>query len=199
MRIILIGASGDVGKTAFDELSSRHDVIAVGRQTKEVQVDIGDRQSIEAMYEAVGDFDAVVCAAGHATFAPLADFTEESFMVGLQNKLMGQVNLVLAGLDRISENGSFTLTSGVLDRDPILSGAGAATANGGLAGFVKSAAIEMPRGLRINVVSPGLLETSEARYGAYFHGHERVPSTRVGQAFAKSVEGKLTGQVIIIE
>ena len=120
-------------------------------------------------------------------------------MLGLTNKVMGQVNLVLAGLDHVGDGGSFTLTSGVLDRDPVRMGTGAATANGALGGFVTGAAIEMPRGLRINVVSPGLLEVSEKRYGSFFPGHERVSSERVGLAYAKSVEGALTGQVIIVE
>jgi NAD(P)-dependent dehydrogenase (short-subunit alcohol dehydrogenase family) len=78
-------------------------------------------------------------------------------------------------------------------------GTGAATANGALGGFVTGAAIEMPRGLRVNVVSPGLLETSVERYGSWFPGHVPVPAKRVGLAYAKSVEGALTGKVIIVE
>ncbi|CAN0604485.1 unnamed protein product, partial [Ectocarpus sp. 12 AP-2014] len=137
--------------------------------------------------------------AGDATFAPLKDLTQDSFLLGLRQKVMGQVNLVLAGLDRIAKGGSFTLTSGVLDRDPIPMGSNAATANGALAGFVKSAAIEMTRGARVNVVSPGLLEVSEARYGAWFAGHKPVSSSDVGRAYVKAVEGALTGQIIVVE
>ncbi len=198
MKIILIGASGDVGQAAYAELSKRHDIIRAGRNTGDVKVDIGDRHSIEAMYDTVGSFDAVVSAAGDVHFAPLSEHTAATFQLGLQNKVMGQVNLVLAGLSRIDENGSFTLTSGVLDRDPIISGTGAAAANGALAGFVKGAAIELKRGLRINVVSPGLLETSEEKYGMFFPGHERVPSSKVGRAFTKCVDGSITGQVVVV-
>ena len=68
----------------------------------------------------------------------------------------------------VHDYGSFTLTIGVLNRDPIRMGAGAATANGAIDGFVVGSAIEMPRGLRINVVSPGLLDVSEERYGSFF-------------------------------
>jgi len=120
-------------------------------------------------------------------------------MFGLTDKVMGQINVVLEGLNWVNDGGSFTLTSGVLDRDPIRSGAGAATANGALGGFVVGSAIEMPRGIRINVVSPGLLDVSEARYGAFFPGHERVSAQRVGLAYIKSVEGPGTGKVIIVE
>jgi NAD(P)-dependent dehydrogenase (short-subunit alcohol dehydrogenase family) len=150
------------------------------------------------MYRQAGPVDAVVCCAGSVHFGPLATTTEAQFLSGLTNKVMGQVNLVLAGIPHLADGGSFTLTSGVLDRDPIREGTGAATANGALAGFVKSAAIELPRGLRINAVSPALLDVSLGRYGDYFPGHETVPSDRVGRAFAKSVEGALTGQVIIV-
>ncbi|MFQ6547697.1 short chain dehydrogenase [Aestuariibius sp. 2305UL40-4] len=198
MKIILVGASGDVGRAAYSELSKRHDIVRAGRSTGDVSVDIGDRQSIGAMYDAVGTFDAVVSTAGNVHFAPLAEYTEATFRVGLDNKVMGQINLVLEGLKRISDHGSFTLTSGVLDRDPVVSGTSAATANGALAGFVTGAAIEQQRGIRINVVSPGLLEASEARYGAFFPGHERVSSEKVGRAFAKCVEGAVTGQVVTV-
>ena len=199
MKIIVIGASGDVGKAACDELGARHDLIRVGRTSGDIQIDMADRQSIDAMYEKTGTVDAVVCTAGDVHFGALQDFTEETFMLGLRNKVMGQVNLVLAGFDRVRDGGSFTLTSGVLDRDPIRMGAGAATANGALGGFVTGAAVEMPRGQRINVVSPGLLEASVARYGEWFPGHNPVSSKRVGLAFAKCVEGPITGQVVIVE
>ncbi|TQV83831.1 short chain dehydrogenase [Denitrobaculum tricleocarpae] len=199
MKIIAVGAEGDIGRAACGELSARHEIIRVGRSSGDIQVDIADPASIEAMYRKVGKVDAVVSTTGEVHFGPLSDFTHEQFMLGLTNKVMGQVNLVLRGLDYVSDGGSFTLTSGVLDRDPIRMGTGAATANGALGGFVVGAAVELPRGLRINVVSPGLLEVSEERYGSFFPGHERVPSARVGRAYAKSVEGVVTGQVIIVE
>ena len=199
MKIILIGASGDIGGAALAELSSRHDVIKVGRASGDVHADIADRASIDAMFRKIGKVDAVVTTVGSVHFGPLSEFTEDQFMIGLTNKVMGQVNVVLAGLDYVNDGGSFTLTSGVLDRDPIRMGVSAATANGALGGFVKGAAIELPRSLRINVVSPGLLEVSVPRYGSYFPGHDPVSSRRVGLAYAKSVEGAITGEVIIVE
>lgn len=198
MRIIVVGAAGDIGRAARRELEQRHEIITVGRSSGDFRVDTGDLDAVKSLYENTGTVDAVVSCAGDATFAALTDMDQEAFMVGLRQKVMGQVNLVLAGLNIISDGGSFTLTSGVLDRDPIRMGANAATANGALAGFVKSAAIEMPRGLRVNVVSPGMLDVSAPRYGAWFHGHKPVPSHDVGLAYAKCVEGALTGQVVVV-
>ncbi len=199
MKIILIGSTGDIGQAALTELSTRHDIIEVSRNNGDIQVDISDRQSIIDMYRKTGKIDAVVSTAGNVHFGPLNEFTQEQFMLGLTNKVMGQINVVLEGLNYVNDGGAFTLTSGVLDRDPIRMGSGAATANGAIGGFVTGSAIEMPRGLRINVVSPGLLDVSEARYGSFFPGHERVASERVGRAYAKSIEGASTGKVIIVE
>lgn len=199
MRVVVVGAAGEIGKAACDELGARHEIIRVGRTSGDIQVDISDLDAVRQLYQRVGDFAAVVSCAGDVTFAPLHEYTQDTFMLGLRQKVMGQVNLVLAGLECIADGGSFTLTSGVLDRDPIRMGTAAATANGALAGFVKGAAVEMPRGLRVNVVSPGLLEASEPRYGKWFPGHRPVSSKEVGRAYAKSVEGPLTGQVIIVE
>jgi len=198
MKIIVVGAAGDIGKAACEELGKRHDLIRVGRSSGDIQVDMSDRASIDAMYQRAGPVDAVVSTAGDVHFGPLVEHTGETLMLGLRQKVMGQINLVLAGLNNVAEGGSFTLTSGVLDRDPIRMGVGAATANGALGGFVVGSAIEMPHRLRINVVSPGLLDVSVPRYGQWFPGHDPVSSERVGRAYAKSVEGAITGQVVVV-
>ena len=198
MKIIVIGAAGDIGTAICAELGARHDLIRVGRTSGDIHADIADRTSIRAMYAITGTVDAVVSATGTVHFGPLADFTEDQLMLGLAHKVMGQINIVLEGFIHVADGGSFTLTSGVLDRDPIRMGVGAATANGALGGFVAGAAIEMPRSQRINVVSPGLLQASVGRYGNWFPGHEPVSSDRVGRAYAKSVEGAITGKVIIV-
>ncbi|MFO1090401.1 MAG: short chain dehydrogenase [Hyphomicrobiales bacterium] len=198
MRILIVGAEGTVGKAAAKELGARHEIVKAGRSSGDVKVDLTDRASIEAMYKKVGKVDAVVATAGHVHFGPLVQMTHDQFMSGLKDKLMGQVDLVLAGIPIIADGGSFTLTSGVLDRDPIRAGANASTVNAALAGFVTGAAIELPRSIRINVVSPGLLQESAKKYEGFFPGHEPVSSARVGLAYAKSVEGAITGQVIIV-
>lgn len=199
MRILVVGAEGTVGRAAVAELGRRHEIVKAGRKSGDLQVDVSDQASVRAMYAALGTVDAVVSTAGHVHFGPLDKMTSDQFKSGLLDKLLGQVNLVLLGHGHVSEGGSFTLTSGVLDRDPIRQGSNAAAVNGALGAFAKSAAIEMPNRQRINVVSPGLLQESVQKYDGYFPGHEPVSSARVGLAFAKSVEGAITGQVIIVE
>ncbi|SEM36205.1 NAD(P)-dependent dehydrogenase, short-chain alcohol dehydrogenase family [Pseudomonas sp. ok272] len=194
MKILLIGASGTVGSAVDKELSQRHEIIRIGRTRGDFQVDISDSASIRALFEKTGTFDALVCAAGNVTFAPLGDMTEQSFALGLQDKLMGQVNLLLIGREYANDGASFTFTSGVLSHDPIRSGASAALVNGALDSFVRAAAIELPRGLRVNSISPTVLVEAMGSYAPYFRGYKPVAGADVGLAYAKSVEGLQTGQ-----
>jgi len=139
--------------------------------------------------------DGVVTAIGKVHFGPLPQMTSEQFWVGLRDKLMGQINVVLAGQNYVNDGGSFTLTSGILADEPIREGANATTVNLALEGFVRGAAIELPRGIRINVVSPTVLSESMESYAPYFRGFEPVTAQRAAQAYLRSVEGAQTGRV----
>ncbi len=196
MKIVVVGASGTIGKFAVAALQPRHEIIKVGSKSGDLQADIKDAASIRRMFDRAGKVDAVICTAGKVHFGDFAKMTEAEIGIGLKDKLMGQVNLVLIGRDYVNDNGSFTLTSGVLSHDPIRFGVGASLVNGAIGSFVAAAAIELPRGLRLNAVSPGVLEESLPSYGPYFLGHEAVPGARVANAYVKSVEGLLTGRVI---
>ncbi len=195
MKILLIGASGIIGRAVAAELAPRHELITAGRSSGDLRLDLADPASIRAAYAEAGSLDAVVCAAGNVTFKPLGEMTAADYDIGLRDKLMGQVNLVLLGQKHVADGGSFTLTGGVLDHDPIVEGSSASMVNGALNGFALSAAIELERGLRVNVVSPGVITEALDAYAPYFRGFEPVPAARAALAYAKSVEGKRTGQV----
>ncbi|MCI8209498.1 short-chain dehydrogenase [Pseudomonas sp. S25] len=194
MKILLIGASGTVGSAIAHELSQRHEIVRAGRNSGEEHVDISDSASIRKLFERIGRFDALVCAAGNVKFAPLAEMSESDFALGLQDKLMGQVNLLLIGRDFANDGASFTFTTGVLSHDPIRSGASASLVNGAIDAFVRAAAIELPRGMRVNSVSPNVLVEAMGSYAPYFRGFKPVPAADVALAYAKSVEGLQTGQ-----
>ncbi len=199
MRILVVGGNGLVGQAAISCLRKGHDIITAGRKAGDVTVNLMDEASVAAMYEKLGRVDAVVACTGHSHFGPVADMTPTQFLDGIKDKVMGQINLVLLGMGHVNDGGSFTLTSGILSHEPIRQGSNAAACDGALDSFVIGAAIEMPRGIRINAVSPGLLEDAAERYDGYFPGHRAVSNYEVGLAFAKSIEGAVTGQVIRCE
>ncbi|HEY5514013.1 MAG TPA: short chain dehydrogenase [Geomonas sp.] len=194
MRIIVIGATGTIGKSVAKHLASEHDVVKVASKSGDYRADITRKESIESVFKEIGRFDALVCAAGVARFAPLAQLSDEDFQLGMVSKLMGQVNLVRVGLDYISDNGSFTLTSGVLSQQPMPGSASISMINAGIEGFVRAAALEMPRGIRINAVSPPWVkETLEALGMDSSNG---MPAERVARAYRASVAGARSGIII---
>ena len=195
MRILLVGASGTIGSAVANELGSRHELITAGRTSGKLRLDLVDPESIRACFAAAGRLDAVVCAAGHVKFKPLQEMTAADFEVGLRSKLMGQVNLVLLGREHVADGGSFTLTGGLLDHEPVVAGSSASMVNGALNAFAMAAAIELDRGQRINVVSAGVIAETWERYGPFFRGFEPVPAARAALAYARSVEGRRTGHV----
>jgi NAD(P)-dependent dehydrogenase (short-subunit alcohol dehydrogenase family) len=198
MKILLIGANGTLGRAVAQELSPRHQIVAAGRNSGEVRIDLSDRDSIAAALAQVGNVDAVVSAAGNLAFGPLLEMTAEQWALGLNDKLMGQVNLALLAAPYLNDGGSITLTTGILADQPIRYGASASLVNAAVEGFVRGAAIELPRGLRINAVSPNVLEESMGAYAPYFRGFAPVPAARAALAFSRSVEGAQTGQVYTV-
>lgn len=198
MKIILVGATGTIGKHVYKTLSSQHDIIKASRHRGEVKVDMTSADSIKKMYEAVGDFDALICAAGNAHFGVFDEMKEDDFYKGIRSKMMGQINLVMIGKEYINDGGSFTLTTGILSEDPIRMGVGLSMVNGAVNAFAMAAAIELKRGIRINVVSPGMVEDSLETYGPYFPGHIPVPMWKAVSGYVKSVEGAISGEIIKI-
>ncbi|MEI9413528.1 short chain dehydrogenase [Mesorhizobium sp. Cs1321R2N1] len=195
MKIVHIGASGVIGRAVAAELGTRHEVIAVNRGSGDYQVDIADPSSIARLFNQTGHFDALICTAGAVHFATLQEFSVEQYSIGLKSKLMGQVNLVRSGRKYLRDGGSFTLTSGPTNEDPIPLGTSSAMVNGALEGFVRSAAIELQSDRRINLVSPTMLQESTALYGPFFVGTKPVATPEVVLAYVKSVEGRQTGCV----
>jgi NAD(P)-dependent dehydrogenase (short-subunit alcohol dehydrogenase family) len=195
MKIAVIGATGTVGRAVFAEFKPRHEVFEIGATRGAHRVDLTDVDSIRRLFDSIGRVDAIVATAGHVHFGELVQMTPAQFRRGLDDKLMGQVNLVLAARDYLNDGGSFTLTSGIVGAEVIRQGASAAAVNGAIEGFVRGAAIELPRGLRINAVSPTMLEEARESFGPYFRGFEAAPGARVALAYSRSVEGAETGRV----
>nr|WP_315394937.1 short chain dehydrogenase [uncultured Duganella sp.] len=195
MKVVVIGATGTIGSAVAAELGRRHDIVGVGTRSGQYQADIADMAQVRAMFARVGKVDAVVVAAGALHVGPFDELRPEHFHIGLASKLMGQVNVALAARDYLNDGGSITLTSGVDTDHPIRGAVAASTANAAVVGFVRGAAIELPRGLRINVVSPTVLEESMPVFGPLFVGFEPIAGKRAALAYARSVDGAQTGQV----
>jgi NAD(P)-dependent dehydrogenase (short-subunit alcohol dehydrogenase family) len=193
VKIVVIGATGTIGKAVAEALAARHEVVRVSRNGTP-RADLEDAASLARLFEAVKDVDAVVSCAGRAAFKPLAQLSDADFEVGLRSKLMGQVNLVRIAMRHLRDGGSITLTSGVMAHEPMPGGAAISLVNAALEGFVTGAAIELPRGLRINVVSPPWI--SETLAALKMDPKGGIPAADCAKAFVAAVEGKDQGRTL---
>lgn len=195
MKAIVIG-SGTIGSAIRKILEEKgHEVLSVGRKSGDYQADISDPASLKALFRSIGSFDAVANAAGDVFPGPFAETTDEQWSSSIAAKGMGQINLVRAALPFIADRGSFTLISGVLTDEFIHGGTIGTTVNHLVEGFVKAAATELPRGLRINCISPTVLAESVAYYD-YFPGFTPVPAAEVALAYLRAISTPVTGRIL---
>ena len=193
-KVIIIGANGTIGSAVADLLAQDHEVIRVGNRQGDHTVDLSSKTSIQALFEKVGPFDALVCAAGVSQFAGVHDARDEDFDISISNKLMGQVNLIRLASGHISAGGSITITTGMLGRTPGPGTAPTAMVNAGLEGFVRAAALDIGEGFRVNAVSPVFVTETAQRMGMGPAG--TMSAAETAKAYQACVQGDMTGQAL---
>lgn len=194
MKVIVIGATGTIGSEVVKALSLRkHEVVGASR-SGDVKVTIDDPASIRGLFERIRDVEAVVCCAGNAAFKPFADLTDADYELGLRSKLMGQVMLARVAKDTLRDGGSITVTTGVLAMQPMPGSASISLVNAGLEGFVRAAALELPRGLRINAVSPPWVKETMVKFG--MDPTPGLAAADVAKAYVAAVEGSHQGKIL---
>lgn len=200
MKVLIIGASGTIGSAIFRELEKDTDLISASLNSGDYNVDLANVNSIINLFQQTGKIDGIVCSASRGVvFKPLMEMTVEDYLTSMQQKLIGQLSLVLEGIKVLNDHGSITLTTGIMNRDFVKNGSAAAMVNNAVEGFVKAAALDLPRGIRINAVSPALLEESTDKYSELCPGFEPVASAKVARAYRKSIYGIQAGQIYHIE
>jgi NAD(P)-dependent dehydrogenase (short-subunit alcohol dehydrogenase family) len=194
-KILVIGASGTIGRAVADLLAREHEVIRVALSHGELTVDLSDQTSLKTLFQKTGTVDAVVCAAGNSRFGkPLDQVIDEDFTFSINNKLMGQVNLARTALGHITEHGSITLTSGIFATAPWPATSPTAMVNGALESFVRAAALDVGRGIRINVVSPIFVTETARKMGLPIDNTLSAADTAL--AYKAALEGDMTGRVL---
>ncbi|WP_299003907.1 short chain dehydrogenase [uncultured Shewanella sp.] len=192
MKIVLIGATGTIGKAVAKELTA-HDVISVGFNQGDYQVDIEDRGSIESFFKKIGQVDAIISTSGNIAFAPVTELNYEQYKLTIDSKLMGQLNIFQIGKEYVRPGGSITLSSGVLAQNPMSGGAAVSLVNAGLDAFAKAAAFELGDTLRINTVSPHFVTETMEMMGMDSSGG--ISATDTAKAYIYALNSNETGQV----
>lgn len=193
MKVLVIGATGTLGSAVADALEGASHQVVKASRSGPVRVDLEDPATLDGLFDQVPDLDAVVCCAASGPLVDLAAVTDAEFAAGVQGKLLGQVALARRALRRLRDGGSVTLTGGTFAA-PLAGGSLGALVNAGLEGFVTNAAAELPRGLRINLVSPGWVAETLESLG--MDPADGTPAAEVARAYVDAVAGTAQGVTV---
>ena len=191
MKIIIVGASGRIGKEVDKALSKSHEVVRVGGHTGDMVRDYTISESVHDMFNHVGQFDALISTVGgDSVFKQFTELSDDDYRYGFERKFLSQIRLLKIGEKHIRDHGSFTVTSGFLSEYPNPFSIATGPLNALLDTFVKNTAPLLDRGLRINVVSPApIVEPGQEKKGL-------VTASQTAKFYVNSVEGHMTGQVL---
>jgi len=192
MKIIIVGASGRIGKEVDKALSDSHEIVRVGVRSGDVQCDYTDTESVSKMFENIGEFDSLISVAGgDSTFKPFQELDDEDYRYGFERKFLGQVRFLKHGESYIRDNGTFVFTSGFLSNYPNPARIATGPLNAAIDTFVRNTAPLLPRGIKVNVVSPApIVEPGQ-------EGKGLVTAAETAKLYVEAVEGNITGQVLM--
>lgn len=98
MKIIIVGASGRIGKEVDKALSDRHEIVRVGMRSGDVQCNYTDSASVRAMFETIGEFDSLISVAGcDSVFKSFESLNDEDYIYGFERKFLGQIRFLKFG------------------------------------------------------------------------------------------------------
>ena len=227
-RILIIGGSNGMGLAAAQRLArAGADVLIAGRSQARLDaalgqidgratalaVDFTDASSLQAAATRIGRLDHLVLAASsNAAWGPFDQVPVEALRRALDGKLLGYWQALQAMRPILRRDGSVVMLTGAASRTAMAGTAGLAAVNGGITQMARSLAKELAP-LRVNVVSPGLVDTpaydglpAEAKRAMFDGAARSLPVGRTGTSedIAAAVEflldnGFTTGALLDVD
>jgi 3-oxoacyl-[acyl-carrier protein] reductase len=177
-RVIVTGAAGGIGRCIVAALAEAGCLVAacdapgaaadsVAGATVALSFDVRDRAAVQRgvaeAVEALGGCDAVVANAGIVDTIHRAErFSEEAWRADLETNLSGAFHVAQAAFDALaaSGDGRIVVISSVAAQLGLPGQVAYAASKAGLVGMARTLAAEWaPRGVRCNVVMPGMIAT----------------------------------------
>ena len=148
--------------------------------------------NVRAMFKKIGEFDSLISVVGgDSTFKSFQDLDDEDYKYGFERKFLGQIRFIKHGESCVRDNGSFIFTSRFLSHYPNPFSIATGPLNAAVGTFVKDTAPLLPRGIRVNVVSPApIVEPGQ-------EGKGLVTAAETAKLYVEAVEGNITGQVLM--
>lgn len=172
-NVVIIGGNSGIGRAAAEAFAAEGgEVIITGRDeatlaetaaaigAKAVRADIADLASLDPLYAAIERIDVLVVNAGIGRFVPFPDLTPEIWDEIQAVNLRGCTFAAQKALPRLSDGGAIVFTGSIGSVLAIPGNAAYAASKAGLRAVARVLAAELlPRGIRVNMVSPGPTET----------------------------------------
>lgn len=154
-RVIITGTNGETLAAARTELGDTVEAIAS---------DASSSRDVQALFATVrekhGPIDVLFLNAGVAAFAPWDSHSEEDFDRQFAINVKGPWLAIKHALPVLNRGASIIATTSVVNRMGMPGASAYSATKAALAQLVKVAATELaPRGIRVNAVSPGPIET----------------------------------------
>jgi 3-oxoacyl-[acyl-carrier protein] reductase len=147
-------------------------------------VEVSDEDSVAALFDQVGDLDAVVNCAGFSGFGMITDLDAEQFRSVVDVCLTGGFLVIKHAGRHLREGGSVVSLTSLNARQPAIGMSAYCAAKAGLSMLTQVAALELgPRGIRVNAVAPGFVHTPLTEGAAVIPGvvEEYVENTALGR------------------
>jgi len=171
-RVLVIGAASGIGHECAHALAAAGWSVVAGDMaeiepggvvTDAAVFDVRDADAVDAgiarLAEA-GPFDAMVNAAGLARVAPLTEITPRGWDLLVDVNLTGAFHVLRSVAPRMADGGAIVMISSVDSTLPVSGLAHYCASKAGVDALSRSAALELgPRGIRCNVVAPGVVRT----------------------------------------
>jgi NAD(P)-dependent dehydrogenase (short-subunit alcohol dehydrogenase family) len=223
-RVVVIGGSTGVGFAVAEAAKAEGANVIIGSSQPDkvaaavkqlgaggFVVDVSDEANVAAFFEKVGGFDHLVFTAGDwgmSFFAPVRDLDIAAQQAGLSVRFWGALLAVKYGCRTIAQDGSITLTGGMLAHRP-MKGAPVVTA---VAGAIEHLTVGLSLDIapiRVNAVCLGMIgtdRTMEMPEEMLKMFTDRLPLPRIGepaeaaQAYIYLMRGGYsTGQVVVVD
>ncbi|MEY2568022.1 MAG: hypothetical protein QOE35_2551 [Actinomycetota bacterium] len=175
-RVTLADRNGEGAAARASELGEPHTA---------ARVDVTDEASVQRLFEQIGALDIVVNCAGFGSLGLITELAVDEFRSVVDVCLNGGFIVAKFAGQQLREGGSLVTISSLNGRQPAIGMSAYCSAKAGVSMLTQVAALEMgPRGIRVNAISPGFVETPLTAGSSLVPGlvEDYVDNTALGRA-----------------
>jgi len=179
-RVVLVGRR----KSRLEAAAAR-----LGRAASVAPADVGDEAQVKAVFDALDRVDVLVTCAGGAFFGAIDEAPPRAWVDLFHGRFFGQLYACHHAVPKMPSDGVIVLCSGIAAGAYVPLYSGGAALCGAVNAMGRQLAVELaPRGIRVNVLSPGLIEqtaiesnlTGERLATFWTETLDRIPLRRAG-------------------